>query len=214
MNNTERSDNFVEMRHLERTATVTQEHTLPSRIDNVYKLSIEKSEKAADSAEATMTDLLAGMSISDIGKKDPHVSKILGLLDRAESLAKELIETANKDRDDEVSIFFAEKALDMMKNDGIVPALITIPEDSKWGKQTIQLLELLDPEKNVIRSRFKVTMSKSIAVLHNDECCRYCCWPRAELLVCGACKAFKYCSRKCQKSDWRRHKKTDCHIKI
>jgi hypothetical protein len=40
---------------------------------------------------------------------------------------------------------------------------------------------------------------------NNNECA--CCQDRLKpLLNCGACKKVKYCSKECQKEDWKRHK--------
>lgn len=38
------------------------------------------------------------------------------------------------------------------------------------------------------------------------ECCACCKKPKAGLMSCSRCLAVKYCSRECQKYDWKNHK--------
>lgn len=48
-------------------------------------------------------------------------------------------------------------------------------------------------------------MSKSTAA------CNTCLKTETKLLSCSRCKRTSYCSKECQKQDWKEHKK-DCYI--
>jgi hypothetical protein len=185
-----------------------------ARIDKVCKDSRESSDIATSRFPKVSLAVANGIDIRTIAKEDPHVSRVLEIFDRAKLLGREVIERANMERGACVELFFSEKALDIMKDFGIIPALITIPEDSKWGTQSIKLLELLDPTKDTIRTQFKANMSKSLLKLFPGKCCRMCFWQRKTLSHCSVCKNTFYCSKACQKADWSRHKKKDCNIKI
>lgn len=45
-----------------------------------------------------------------------------------------------------------------------------------------------------------------IDAVHRDSHCSHCCQPANQLKQCSACHQIKYCSRKCQKTDWSTHK--------
>lgn len=185
-----------------------------ARIDEVCKQSRESSDMATSLIPKVSLGLAIGIDIRTLAEGDPHVTRVLEIFDQAKSLGREVVQKANMERGVCVEMFFSDKVLDMMKDTGIIPALITIPEDSKWGTQSIKILELLDPTKDTIRTQFKVGMPDSLHKLLPGKCCHMCFWQRKTLSHCSICKDTLYCSKECQKADWSRHKRRDCKIKI
>jgi hypothetical protein len=40
----------------------------------------------------------------------------------------------------------------------------------------------------------------------SSKTCRSCGVAPEKLMACSSCKKVRYCSRECQKADWKRHK--------
>ena len=63
--------------------------------------------------------------------------------------------------------------------------------------------EAIPAGKNLMEEDANVVV---IDALHRDSHCSHCCRPANQLKQCAACHQIKYCSRKCQKTDWSTHK--------
>lgn len=195
---------------------ITQgEVSLRERVEELVRCSNQSSQDAEDSINDLPSGILKGRTLDEISSELPKVKNIKILFDQANELATEVVRAANAGRGACFGTFFSESALDKMGSDGVIPALLTIPESSTWGNSAILLLELLDPFKDTIRTVFKSRMVEAFqAVYRNNEHCFMCMWPRSKLMVCTICKEARYCSKECQKNDWERHKKHDCIVKI
>lgn len=188
---------------------------LRSRIELHFLKCQFSSEDANESLEDFVTSSMRGLSLKDISNEDPKVKTIDDLFKNTEDLAKELLNLVDSSTETCKATLFSTKALEIMKDQGLIPALIAIREDSKWGSSSTRLLQLLDPLKNTIRSVFKPAMAQNIIKLHGKrEVCHSCLWQRNALLVCSICHEARYCSKECQENDWFRHKKNDCVSKI
>lgn len=188
---------------------------LHSQVEELVILARQSSQDAEENIDDLASRLLQGLTIGQISSELPKVKNIEMLFDQANELAKEVVLAANSQRGACIGTFFSESAMNTMGPNGVIPALLTIPESSTWGKSAILLLELLDPFKNTIRTVFKPKMVEGFqAMYRQNQYCLMCIWPREKLMVCTRCKEARYCSKECQKNDWTRHKNQDCIVKI
>jgi hypothetical protein len=79
-------------------------------------------------------------------------------------------------------------------------------------------MSLLGLERAGVLARFKelkVTKRPAADILHDAATTCACCRSTASrLLSCSACGLNRYCSRDCQKEDWRTKHKENCEMDL
>jgi hypothetical protein len=80
-------------------------------------------------------------------------------------------------------------------------------EMKEWSRKQIIEFDSLSFEQR--KSLFNTLIQKLTKPIMKNQC--FCCFKTGvKLQKCGNCNIVYYCSRECQKNDWKKHK-PDCH---
>jgi hypothetical protein len=81
-------------------------------------------------------------------------------------------------------------------------------ELKRWSIKQIKEFDTLPEDQR--QCLFETLIKKLTKPIMKNQC--FCCGKQEiKLQKCGKCEIVYYCSRECQKNDWKNHKKDCCH---